>query len=203
MPSMRHNALATMLLLSTLMAHTISAAPTAEETHPDANAAPTAPYLLAGAPTFELTVIKFREKYNAENPTLPIGEFRAIEGKQDAIPLTRAASKIDQTLYASTALEKGSGKIKTLQLTYLPQQGPEDKAARSKAVDYMAALMRTFEPALTPEQSVARMAALLEKGKGSHFYQEQVGAIRYVIADNGEKGITFAVEPIKLVLSEP
>jgi hypothetical protein len=44
---------------------------------------------------------------------------------------------------------------------------------------------------------------LLEKGKGSYFYQQQVGAIRYVVADNGDKGITFAVEPIKLTLSEP
>ncbi|WP_447873947.1 DUF1454 family protein, partial [Serratia fonticola] len=44
---------------------------------------------------------------------------------------------------------------------------------------------------------------LLEKGKGSYFYQQQVGAIRYVVADNGDKGVTFAVEPIKLTLSEP
>ncbi|HGU3800439.1 DUF1454 family protein, partial [Acinetobacter baumannii] len=31
---------------------------------------------------------------------------------------------------------------------------------------------------------------------------ETEGALRYVVADNGEKGLTFAVEPIKLALSE-
>ncbi|MDI5817478.1 YiiQ family protein, partial [Salmonella enterica subsp. enterica serovar Cerro] len=31
---------------------------------------------------------------------------------------------------------------------------------------------------------------------------ETEGAVRYVVADNGEKGLTFAVEPIKLTLSE-
>ncbi|MDK6768593.1 DUF1454 family protein, partial [Klebsiella aerogenes] len=27
-------------------------------------------------------------------------------------------------------------------------------------------------------------------------------AVRYVVADHGEKGLTFAIEPIKLALSE-
>lgn len=170
-----------------------------------ASASPTAPYLLAGAPTFDLTVVIFREKYNRDNPTLPIGEFRAIATAEDDSPLlTRAASKLNENLYASTALEKGTGKIKTLQITHLPlQQSSEEKAARSIAVSYMAALMRQFEPALTVEQSLAKVANLLEKGKGSRFYQRQVGAIRYVVSDNGDKGITFAVEPVKLALSEP
>jgi hypothetical protein len=47
------------------------------------------------------------------------------------------------------------------------------------------------------------VTSLLEKGKGSRFYQQQVGAIRYVVSDNGDKGVTFAVEPVKLALSEP
>ncbi|MBB1241859.1 DUF1454 family protein, partial [Klebsiella pneumoniae] len=107
-------------------------------------------------------------------------------------------------LYASTALEKGTGKIKTLQITHLPlQQANEEKAARAIAINYMAALMRQFEPALTVEQSQNKVNSLLEKGKGSRFYQQQVGAIRYVVSDNGDKGVTFAVEPIKLALSEP
>lgn len=172
---------------------------------PPADATPAAPYLLAGAPTFDLTVVKFREKYNRDNPKLPIGEFRAIPTAEDDSPLlTRAASKLNENLYASTALEKGTGKIKTLQITYLPlQQANEEKAARAIAISYMAALMRQFEPALTMEQSQNKVNSLLEKGKGSRFYQQQVGAIRYVVSDNGDKGVTFAVEPIKLALSEP
>lgn len=169
-----------------------------------AGAPPNAPYLLAGAPTFDLTVVQFREKYNRDNPTLPIGEFRAIASQEDDSPLlTRAASKLNENLYASTALEKGTGKIKTLQITHLPVQGNEEKAARAIAVNYMAALMRQFELALTVEESIIKVNNLLEKGKGLHFYQHQVGAIRYVVADNGDKGVTFAVEPIKLALSEP
>lgn len=162
-----------------------------------------APYLLAGAPTFDLTVVKFREQYNAHNPALQIGEFRAIDSRNDGMNLTRAASKINETLYASTALEKGSGKIKTLQLTYLAVEGGSEKAARAVAVSYMAALLREFEPALAPAQSKARVADLLAKSKGSHFYQQSWGAIRYVVVDNGDKGLTFAIEPIKLALSGP
>ncbi|WP_345997168.1 DUF1454 family protein [Sodalis praecaptivus] len=165
--------------------------------------APTAPYLLAGAPTFDTTVTQFRERYNSHNPTLPIGEFRALEGPSEPANLTRAASKINETLYASTALEKGSGKIKTLQLTYLPVEGGTEKAARATAIAYMAALLREFEPTISAEQSTARVLDLLSRGQGSRFFQQQWGALRYVVADNGDKGLTFAVEPVKLALAEP
>jgi len=173
---------------------------------PDAVAtSPAAPYLLAGAPTFDLTVVTFREKYNRDNTMLPIGKFRAISAAEDDSPLlTRAASKLNENLYASTALETGTDKIKTLQITYLPlQQSGEDKAARAIAISYMAALMRQFEPTLTVGQSKSKVTSLLIRGKGSRFYQQQVGAISYVVSDNGDKGVTFAVEPVKLALSSP
>ena len=196
-----------MLRKTLVIACLLQAAASAWADPPPPEAPPAAPYLLAGAPTFDLTVVKFREKYNRDNPKLPIGEFRAIPAAEDDSPLlTRAASKLNENLYASTALEKGTGKIKTLQITHLPlQQANEEKAARARAIaiSYMAALMRQFEPALTVEQSQNKVNNLLEKGKGSRFYQQQVGAIRYVVSDNGDKGVTFAVEPIKLALSEP
>lgn len=165
--------------------------------------AQTAPYLLAGAPTFDTTVTKFRERYNSHNPTLPIGEFHALGGPSEPANLTRAASKINETLYASTALEKGSGKIKTLQLTYLPVEGSTGKAARATAITYMAALLREFKPTISVEQSTGRVLDLLNRGHGSRFFQQQCGALRYVVADNGDKGLTFAVEPVKLALAEP
>lgn len=171
--------------------------------HPNVEEMPKAPYLQAGAPTFEMTVVNFREKYNAANPTQQIGEFRSITDKSGNTSLTRAASKISENLYASTALEKGTGKIKTLQITYLPIQGAEKKAAYDMAINYMANLMRQFDSSLNVEQSVAKITALIKKGADSQFYQQQIGAIRYVISDNGEKGLTFAVEPVKLVLAEP
>jgi len=177
--------------------------PNTSDKDPAISTTPTAPYLLAGAPSFDMTIVQFREKYNQDNPQLQIGEFRAISTPAEDTPLlTRAASKLNEKLYASTALEKGTGKIKTLQITYLPG-GNEEKAALALASRYMAALMHTFEPLLTQEQSLLRVDKLLEHGKGSRFYQQQSGALRYVIVDNGEKGLTFAVEPLKLSLSEP
>ncbi|EBL2572118.1 YiiQ family protein [Salmonella enterica] len=160
----------------------------------------TAPYLLAGSPTFDLSISQFRENFNRQNPDLPLNEFRAIENSRDKANLTRAASKINENLYASTALERGTLKVKSMQITWLPIQGPEQKAA--KALEYMAAIIRTVAPLLTKEQSQKKLQKMLIAGKGKHYYAETEGAVRYVVADNGEKGLTFAVEPIKLALSE-
>lgn len=107
---------------------------------------PAAPYLLPGAPTFDMTIAQFREKYNAANPDLPLMEYRSIDNQDDKSNLTRAASKISETLYASTALEQGTGKIKTLQVTWLPVPGPDEKNAQEKAMAYMTALLRFFSP---------------------------------------------------------
>lgn len=113
----------------------------------------TAPYLLAGSPTFDLSISQFRENFNRQNPDLPLNEFRAIENSRDKANLTRAASKINENLYASTALERGTLKVKSMQITWLPIQGPEQKAAKAKALEYMAAIIRTVAPLLTKEQS--------------------------------------------------
>lgn len=67
-----------------------------------------APYLLAGAPSFDQSISQFREKFNADNPKLPLNEFRSIATSRDRANLTRAASKINENLYASTALERGT-----------------------------------------------------------------------------------------------
>jgi len=164
---------------------------------------PAAPYLQAGSPTFDMTIGQFREKYNAANTTLPLSEYRAIDSSGDKSNLTRAASKINENLYSSTALEHGTGKVKTLQITWLPIPGPEQKASRDKALAYMAAFVRYFEPMLSNEQSLKRVNDLLAKGKGSRYFQQTEGALRYIVADNGEKGLTFAVEPLKLALAAP
>lgn len=161
-----------------------------------------APYLLTGAPAFDLSISQFREKFNTENPSLPLGEFRSITSSRDQLTITRAASKINENLYASTALERGTLKIKSIQITWLPIQGPEQKAAKAKAQEYMSALMRAVIPTLTKPQSQQKLQKLLAQGKGKHYFASTEGAVRYVVADNGEKGLTFAVEPIKLALSE-
>ncbi|MEX3020525.1 DUF1454 family protein [Kluyvera sp. STS39-E] len=161
-----------------------------------------APYLLTGAPAFDLSISQFREKFNTDNPTLPLGEFRSISSSRDQLTITRAASKINENLYASAALERGTLKIKSIQITWLPIQGPDQKAAKAKAQDYMSALMRAVLPTLTKPQSQQKLQKLLTQGKGKRYFTSTEGAVRYVVADNGEKGLTFAVEPIKLALSE-
>jgi hypothetical protein len=161
-----------------------------------------APYLLPGAPTFEQSISQFREKFNEDNPDLQLNEFRAVDSRGDTERLTRAATKINDNLYASTALERGTLKIKSMQMTWLPVRGPEQKAAKAKAQEYMAALIRAFSPTLTKAQSLQKLQKLLNNGKNKLWYAETEGAIRYVVADDGEKGLTFAVEPIKLALSE-
>lgn len=168
----------------------------------DTAAPAAAPYLLAGAPSFDRSISQFREAFNKDNPTLPLDEFRSIESARDTSTLTRAASKINENLYASTALERGTLKIKSMQITWLPIQGPEQKAAKAKAHEYMSAVLRAFTPALTKAQSQQKLQKLLTAGKNKHYYAETEGAVRYVVADNGEKGLTFAVEPIKLALSD-
>lgn len=169
----------------------------------DTAAPAAAPYLLAGAPSFDRSISQFREAFNKDNPTLPLDEFRSIESARDTSTLTRAASKINENLYASTALERGTLKIKSMQITWLPIQGPEQKAAKAKAHEYMSAVLRAFTPALTKAQSQQKLQKLLTAGKNKHYYAETEGAVRYVVAENGEKGLTFAVEPIKLALSDP
>jgi len=160
--------LTTLTTLTTLSIGTAHAAPDPQER---AERMPTAPYLQMGAPTFDMTIGQFREKYNAANATLPLGEYRAIDTPDDKSNLTRAASKINENLYASTALEHGSGKIKTLQITWLPIPGPDEKAAREKALAYMAAFVRFFEPTLNGEQSQKRVNELLLKGQNARYYQ--------------------------------
>ena len=168
----------------------------------ETSAVMTAPYLLPGAPAFDQSISQFREKFNADNPALPLSEFRAVDSRNDQANLTRAASKINENLYASTALERGTLKIKSMQITWLPVQGPEQKTAKAKAQEYMAAFIRAFSPALTTTQSMQNLQKMLTNGKNKPWYAETEGAVRYVVADNGEKGLTFAVEPIKLALSE-
>ena len=161
-----------------------------------------APYLLAGAPSFDQSISQFREKFNADNPKLPLNEFRSIATSRDRANLTRAARKINENLYASTALERGTLKIKSMQITWLPIQGPEQKAARTKALEYMSAMIRAFVPTFSQTQSQQKLQKLLAAGKGKRYFADTEGAVRYVVADHGEKGLTFAIEPIKLALSE-
>ena len=66
----------------------------------------------------------------------------------------------------------------------------------------MCEILHVFTPPLTKKQSPQNPQTLPTAGKNKRYYADTEGAIRYVVADNGEKGLTFAVEPIKLALSD-
>ena len=89
-----------------------------------------------------------------------------------------------------------------MQITWLPIQGPEQKAAKARALEYMSAVLRAFTPGMSRAQSSQKLQKLLAAGKNKRYYASPEGALRYVVADNGDKGLTFAVEPIKLALSD-
>ena len=161
-----------------------------------------APYLLPGAPAFDLTIAQFRSAFNSENPTLPLNEFRAINSSRDKTNITRAATTINEHIYASAALERGTLKIKSIQITWLPAESSEQKAIQEKATAYIAAIIRSLTPSLSKSQSQEQVKKLLTESKNKRYFSRNEGALRYVIVDNDDKGLTFAVEPIKLMLSD-
>ncbi|XNM65523.1 DUF1454 family protein [Escherichia coli] len=98
---------------------------------------------------------QFREKFNTDNPTLPLGEFRSmLQEPLTTLTITRAASKINENLYASAALERGTLKIKSIQITLVADSRAGAKSGESlKRRRYGSALMRAVLPTLTKPQS--------------------------------------------------
>lgn len=48
-----------------------------------------------------------------------------------------------------------------------------------------------------------KLEGLLKQGKDLPYFAQVEGALRFVVADNGDKGLTFAIEPVKLALASP
>lgn len=190
------------LLYAVILAISTTSYAAAQNDAAPETAQPMASYLLPGAPAFDISISQFREKFNHENPALLLNEFRAIDEDSAQESVLRAASKINENLYSSSALERGTLKIKSIQITWLPIQGPEKAAARAKALNYMAGMIQVFSPILSKTQSQQRLAQLLASAKDKPYYALNDGSLRYVVVDSGENGLTFAIEPIKLALSE-
>jgi hypothetical protein len=83
-------------------------------------------------------------KNSTDQPTLPLDEFRALIAR-DTPTLTRAASKINENCMPP---RRWSADVKNqkMQITWLPIQGPEQKAAKAKAQEYMSAVLRRLRP---------------------------------------------------------
>ncbi|MBS0856584.1 MULTISPECIES: DUF1454 family protein [Tatumella] len=160
----------------------------------------TAPYVQPGAPVFSDTIPLFREKFNLANPQLPLAEYRTVDTGQIQNVVVLAASRINRSVYSSAALEPGTGKIKTLQITWVPHRQADEKASRDLALHYMAALIRFFSPQLSEQDSTKKLESLLRAAKGKTTYFDAEGALRYVVAEREDKGLTLAVEPVRLML---
>ena len=160
-----------------------------------------APYVQPGAPVFSETIPQFREKFNSMNPGTPLPEYRTVDTGQVQNMVVLAVSKINDSFYSSTALEPGTGKIKSLQMTWVSPQGTSEKQSRDLAFRYMTALIRYFSPQLTEQTSHQKLESLLKAAKVNIPFFDAEGALRYVISDQGEKGITLAIEPVRLILN--
>ncbi|WP_340621445.1 DUF1454 family protein [Xenorhabdus siamensis] len=160
-------------------------------------------YLLPDSPAFEDTIPTFREKYNKKHPETILHEYKVIASKDISLPFIRAASKINEKIYSSAVLERGSEKIKSLQITLLPSQNELEKEQNLLLTkQYIVALIGQFEPTLSPEQIKEKTEKLLKTAEKQSFYSQKMGAIRYIIVNSSENIMTFAIEPIKLSLSD-
>lgn len=188
------------LLSFFLISTTIFALPNADAKIVTLPAPDVAPYLLPDAPTFELTITQFRQQFGQFSPATPLQEYRAINTSPVQKLVTIAATKINETLYSSTVLEVGTAKIKSIQLTWLPIPGGQAQQSRQQAMKYMVNLLHFFSPQYTIKQSQEHLDNLLKAGKGKPYTLSNEGPVRYILSDKGDGGLTFAVEPVKLVL---
>lgn len=160
-------------------------------------------YLKQDAPIFEITIPELRAKFNQQNPLLSLNEYKIITNHDIAIPLVRAATRITPNLYSSAILERGSEKIKSLQLTLIhsPDSPELEKINRELTTQYIITLVAQFDPSITQEQIQEALNLFAFKNQTSDYISHDVGAIRYIIAHEDNQLTTFAIEPIKLSLN--
>ncbi len=73
-------------------------------------------------------------------------------------------------------------------MTWLPIQGPEQKAAKTKTQEYMAAVIRTLTPLMTKTQSQKKLQSLLTAGKNKRYYTETEGACVMLSRTTAKRG---------------
>ncbi|QLK88649.1 DUF1454 family protein [Arsenophonus endosymbiont of Aphis craccivora] len=163
-------------------------------------------YLSPDAALFNETIPVFRQKYNQDNPSYPIHEFKVIKSKDISLPYMRAASRINSKIYSSAVLERGSEKIKSLQLTLLPpKEANSYKINRQLFERYIMAIINHFEKPTSinnTHQLTAVLDSMLEQHNQVQSDETIVGAIRYILVKSKDNMITFAIEPVKLSLND-
>lgn len=164
--------------------------------------APETPWLQPDAPTFNTTIPLMREQFNRNNPALPLREYKVVASNDITASYLRAATRISPYIYSSAVLERDSEKIKSLQLTLLPAaDSSQSKANRTRMLAYIKALIIQFEPTLNNNNIDTALSRALTTDFQAGTYASQFGALRYLLVVDSENGVTFAIEPIKLSLS--
>ena len=160
-------------------------------------------YLKQDAPVFEITIPMLRAKFNQQNPLLFLNEYKIITNNDITIPLVRAATRITPYLYSSAVLERGSEKIKSLQLTLIhtPESPEIEKKNRDIAIKYIMSFVAQFDVSITSAQIQEVLDLFAFKDNIPVYISHNVGAIRYIITNEGTQLTTFAIEPIKLSLN--
>ncbi|MCR4081634.1 DUF1454 family protein [Providencia stuartii] len=164
-------------------------------------------YLAPDAPSFDLTIPQFRNQFNQTNPNLPLHEYKVIASQDISAPYIRAASRINANIYSSAVLERGSEKIKSLQITLLPTRDNNEAQANRQLMErYAVAVIQQFDPTVaidkTPELTKALKAFIANK-EPTYADEVRLGALRYILVKSKNNVLTFAVEPIKLKTEAP
>ncbi|EMF4673996.1 DUF1454 family protein [Providencia stuartii] len=164
-------------------------------------------YLAPDAPSFDLTIPQFRNQFNQTNPNLPLHEYKVIASQDISAPYIRAASRINAYIYSSAVLERGSEKIKSLQITLLPTRDNNEAQANRQLMErYAVAVIQQFDPTVaidkTPELTKALKAFIANK-EPTYADEVRLGALRYILVKSENNVLTFAVEPIKLKTEAP
>lgn len=159
-------------------------------------------YLAPDAPSFELTIPELRNQFNQAYKDLYLHEYKVIASQDISAPYIRAASRINQQIYSSAVLERGSEKIKSLQITLLPSDTPQEAQENRQLMErYTIAMIHQFAPEVSLDKAPELTEALnkfITNNNSTHAEEARFGTLRYILVKSNNNVLTFAVEPIKL-----
>ncbi|MBP6122911.1 MULTISPECIES: DUF1454 family protein [Providencia] len=164
-------------------------------------------YLSPDAPSFDLTIPVLRTQFNQTYEDLYLHEYKVIASQDISAPYIRAASRINQQIYSSAVLERGSEKIKSLQITLLPTDNQKEAEESRQLIErYIIALIHQFDPTVSldkaPELTAALNKFMADKAP-TRAEEARLGSLRYILVKSDNNVLTFAVEPIKLEQQTP
>ncbi len=164
-------------------------------------------YLSPDAPSFDLTIPVLRTQFNQTYEDLYLHEYKVIASQDISAPYIRAASRINQQIYSSAVLERGSEKIKSLQITLLPTDNQKEAEESRQLIErYIIALIHQFDPNVSldkaPELTAALNKFMADKAP-TRAEEARLGSLRYILVKSDNNVLTFAIEPIKLEQQTP